>query len=65
MKCNVGGIDRIVRIVLGIIFIILGFSTTGTLSIIFDVIGVILLLTAIIGFCILYLPFGINTCKKG
>ncbi len=64
MKCNVGVIDRIIRIVLGIIFIILGFSTSGTLAIIFDVIGVILLLTAIIGFCILYVPFGINTCKR-
>jgi len=64
MKCNVGGVDRIIRIVLGIIFIILGFSTTGTLALIFDIIGVILLLTAIIGFCILYVPFGINTCKR-
>ncbi|KUK50799.1 MAG: Uncharacterized protein XD76_1091 [candidate division TA06 bacterium 32_111] len=61
MKCNVGKIDRIIRIVISLIFAVLGYITKLW---VFYILGGILLLTAITGFCILYLPFKINTCNK-
>jgi len=59
MKKNVGGIDRVIRIVLGIVIIGLGIYFKNWLGII----GVILLLTGLISWCGLYKVFGINTCK--
>lgn len=66
MKKNVGSTDKAVRIILAIIIAILYFTNvvTGTLGIVFLVIAAILLLTSLIGFCVLYAPFGINTCSK-
>lgn len=61
-KVNEGPLDRVIRIVLGIILITSGFFVSGILSIILWVIGAILLLTGITGFCGLYLLLGINTC---
>lgn len=61
MKCNVGGIDRIARIVLGIVLIALAvtdvFSPWGY-------IGVVPLATGLIGWCPAYLPFGFKSCKS-
>ncbi|HOY31772.1 MAG TPA: DUF2892 domain-containing protein [Bacteroidales bacterium] len=67
MKKNMGITDRIIRTLLAITFIIL--FATGVLSGIWGTILLILagifLLTSIIGFCPLYLPFGIKTiCKS-
>ena len=66
MKKNMGSVDRIVRIVLAIIFGVLFFTNvvTGTLGIILLVLGVVFLLTSVVSFCPLYLPFGISTCAK-
>lgn len=61
MKCNVGKIDRIIRIVLSLIFTVIGYITKLW---IFYIFGGILLITAITGFCLLYVPFKINTCNK-
>jgi hypothetical protein len=59
MKKNVGSIDKIVRFVLGIGFIVLSFVVSP-----WFVIGAVIALgTALLGFCPLYLPFGINTNK--
>lgn len=59
MTKNVGGIDRILRIVVGIVLIALVFvgpqSPWGW-------IGVIPLATALIGWCPAYTIFGIRTC---
>ncbi len=65
MKKNVGTIDRVIRVVLAAVFAYLFFSGTvvGTLGIILVVLGAIFLLTALVGTCGLYLPFGISTCK--
>lgn len=58
---NVGGIDKTLRIILGIIIIALGVINGSLLG----VIGLIPLLTGIIGWCPLYIPFKINSsCKK-
>jgi hypothetical protein len=59
MKTNVGGIDRILRIVLGLVLIAL--TLTGTIGV-WGWVGVVPLLTAAIGFCPLYPLIGLNTC---
>ena len=60
MACNVGGIDRIVRIVIGLALITL--AVTGIFTP-WGYIGVVPLLTGAIGWCPAYMPFGIKTCK--
>jgi hypothetical protein len=66
MKKNMGSADRVTRLVLAAIFAVLYFThtVTGTLGIILLVLGAVFVLTGFISFCPLYLPFGINTCKK-
>ncbi|MGB2698716.1 MAG: YgaP-like transmembrane domain [Candidatus Zixiibacteriota bacterium] len=66
MKSNESGTDRGIRIVLGIILIILGWLALGnnTLGVILDIIGIILIITGITGFCLLYTLFGMSTRKK-
>jgi ribose/xylose/arabinose/galactoside ABC-type transport system permease subunit len=65
MTKNMGGIDRIVRAVAGIALILyaLGIIAPGTGYNVWGWIGVVPLLTALIGWCPAYLPFGIKTCK--
>jgi hypothetical protein len=66
MKTNVGIIDRVIRIVFALIFIGLYFTqlATGTLGTVILVFAIILILTSLIGFCPLYLSFGIHTWSK-
>ena len=61
-----GSTDKIIRVIVAIIFSVLYFTqtVTGTLGIILLVVGGVFLLTSVISFCPLYVPFGINTCKK-
>ena len=62
---NESSLDRIVRVVLAVVFYILGaYVFMGTLSVVFYVLALVMLLTAITGFCLLYKLFGINTDKK-
>ncbi|MCJ7578240.1 MAG: DUF2892 domain-containing protein [candidate division Zixibacteria bacterium] len=65
MKPNEGTTDRLIRLILGVVLIIIGWPVLGsnTLGIILDIIGVLLLITGITGFCGLYKIFGINTLK--
>jgi uncharacterized membrane protein HdeD (DUF308 family) len=63
LKQNESSIDRIIRIIIGIVAISAGFFwLTGPMQTVTDVIGVIALVTGIIGFCGLYKIFGISTC---
>lgn len=59
MKANVGGIDRILRIVIGLALI--GATLAGMIGM-WGWIGVVPLLTGAFGFCPPYALFGINTC---
>ena len=62
MTCNIGKVERIIRGVAGAIA--LGWGLMNV-SVIADVVGGILLVTAIIGWCPPYALFEINTgCKK-
>lgn len=58
MKCNMGKTDRIIRTVLGIA--LLGWGLMNG-CIIADIVGVVLLITAAIGWCPPYALLGINT----
>jgi hypothetical protein len=61
---NVGGIDRIIRIVAGLVLILAGFFFLGgTLGIILGILGIIYLLTGLISWCPLYLPCNLNTSQ--
>ena len=64
MKKNMGSTDRIIRIIAAVIFAALYFTgtVTGTLGIVLLVLGAVFVLTSVVSFCPLYLPFGINTC---
>ena len=59
MKTNVGNLDRILRIVLGVALLALMFM--GKIGV-WGWIGVVPLLTAGIGFCPLYTVLGFSTC---
>lgn len=59
MKTNVGGIDRIVRIVGGLV--LLGLAATGTVGV-WGWIGVVPLATGAVGWCPPYAIFGMSTC---
>jgi len=59
MKSNVGGLDRILRIVLGLVLIAL--TLTGTIGA-WGWIGVVPLATAAFGFCPLYTVLGFSSC---
>ncbi len=65
MACNVGRIERPIRMGTGLLAIMIGlfagFSTAvaGTAL----AVGAILLLTGAVGYCPLFTLFGINTCS--
>ncbi len=59
MKFNVGGMDRILRIVVGLVLIAL--AVTGAISW-WGWLGVIPLATGLFRFCPAYSLLGMNTC---
>lgn len=61
MKTNMGNIDRLLRFVVGALLIAL--TLMGSIGV-WGWIGVVPLVTSLIGFCPLYRIIGVNTCKK-
>ncbi len=61
MKANVGGVDRIVRIVAGLALIAWALFANGPA---WAWIGVVPLATGLMNFCPAYSILGISTCKK-
>lgn len=59
MNANVGGIDKILRIVAGLVLIVLAIMGVGAP---WTWIGVVPLATGLMGWCPAYSIFGINTC---
>jgi len=66
MKGNMGALDRILRIIIAVVFGILYFAkvVTGTIGIILLVIAIIFLLTSLVGYCPLYSIIGVSTKRK-
>lgn len=60
MKSNVGGMDRVLRIVLGLV--LLGLTLAGQIGA-WGWIGIVPLATGALGWCPPYSLLGINTCK--
>lgn len=65
---NVGTADRIVRALIGVVALVLAFTTLGVMAgavwgIVAAVVGVVMLGTALVGMCPLYLPFKMSTCS--
>jgi Protein of unknown function (DUF2892) len=60
MKTNLSGIDRILRIVLGLLLI--GLAANGSIGL-WGWIGIVPLATGVIGWCALYAVFGWKTCS--
>jgi len=61
-----GTIDKTIRIIIAVIIVGLYFTNviSGTLGIVLLVFAGVFVLTSLIGFCPLYVPFGLNTGKK-
>jgi len=64
MTCNVGNVERMIRVVLGIALIGIGYFTElpswGAVAA--YVVGAVALITSAWGFCPAWKLFGINTC---
>lgn len=65
MTCNVGGVERPIRIVVGIVVITVGafggLPPVGTAIAL--TVGAIALVTGAIGYCPLWTLLGMNTCR--
>jgi hypothetical protein len=79
---NVGGIDRVLRVLVGVVAI--GFATylylnptlalmpsvmmqwlpQATWMLIIAIVGAVMLLTGLMGFCLFYLPFGLSSAAR-
>ena len=63
MKKNMGKVDKMLRIIVAMVIGLLYFnnSISGMLGMVLLVLAIVFLLTSLISFCPLYLPFGIDT----
>ena len=64
MKKNLGNIDRVIRIILAIVFVTLSYTgiVTGILGTILLIVATVFVLTSFVSFCPLYAVLGFNTC---
>jgi hypothetical protein len=60
MKCNVGKTDRLLRIIIGLVILVLGYINSSW----WGLIGLIPLLTGFFRRCPTYIPFKINTAES-
>ena len=60
MKVNEGNLDRIIRVVLGLIIIGIGIYNQSW----WGAVGLLPLLTGLMGYCALYSVLGFNTCPR-
>lgn len=60
MKCNVGKADKVVRLLIGAVIIIAGVVFKSW----WGLVGLVPIVTALVSWCPLYVPFGIKTCQK-
>ncbi len=68
MKANENGVDRALRLVLGVALLVASFMWLGVADgeitgIIAAAIGAVLVLTGLVGFCPAYRLVGMSTCK--
>lgn len=65
MKVNMGSADRIIRMIVAVVFAIMYFTgiVPGTLGLILTIVALIFLFTATTGFCPIYRVLGVSTKK--
>jgi hypothetical protein len=66
MKKNMGTTDKVIRVLVAVVILVLYFThvITGTLAVILLILAGVFVLTSLLGFCPLYLLFGLSTAKK-
>lgn len=68
MNTNIGSFDKSLRIVLALVLLIVALSgiivVSKVVQVVLVVLAAIFLITALLGFCPIYLPFGIKTNRK-
>lgn len=66
MKKNMGSADKGFRVLVAIAIALLYYFNViqGTLAYVLMALAIIFLITSFVSFCPLYVPLGINTCKK-
>jgi len=66
MKKNVGTIDKVIRILIAVVVVVLYFThvISGVLAIILLVLSAILVVTSLLSFCPIWLALGLSTKKK-
>lgn len=66
MKLNMGSLDRIIRLIITLVIVILLITGVleGTVGVILGIIAIIFFATGVIGFCPLYVIFGASTKRE-
>ena len=66
MKKNMGRIDRTVRLIAAAVFavLVIGGLVRGTLAVALGIVAVVFVVTSLVGFCVLYVPFGLCTVES-
>jgi len=61
-----GTTDKGIRILAAVVIVVLYYTNilSGIAAIVLGILAIVLLLTSLISFCLLYPPFGINTRKR-
>lgn len=65
MKKNMGPADRTIRVLLALIFgyLVIKGQVSGTLAFIISIVTIAFIITAFVGWCPVYVPFGFSTRK--
>jgi hypothetical protein len=65
MKLNMGTVDRAVRLAIAVIIagLYLSGQITGVVAVVLGIVAIAFLVTSVIGWCPVYIPFGISTRK--
>lgn len=66
MKNNLGTTDKVIRILVAVVILVLFLThvISGTLAVILLILAGVFVVTSLLGFCPLYLPFGLSTRNK-
>jgi hypothetical protein len=66
MKKNMGTIDKVIRILIAVVVVVLWLTNviSGILAIILLALSAIFIVTSFLSFCPLYIPLGLSTRKK-
>lgn len=66
MKKNMGFWDRVIRISIAVVIGVLYFTQTisGAAAIVLGILALVFIITSLMNFCPLYLPFGISTAPR-